>query len=122
MAYMSQQKKAELVAFAKPILDKYGLRGTFSVRHHMVIVCHITRGPIDFASQRNDWTGHESINVYHISSQWTDDARDALVELHAALNTGNHDNSDPMTDYFDVGWYVDINIGRWNRPYVLETP
>jgi hypothetical protein len=36
------------------------------------------------------------------------------------MNMGNHDNSDIMTDYFDVGWYVDVNIGLWNKPYILE--
>jgi hypothetical protein len=22
-----------------------------------------------------------------------------------------------MTDYFDVGWYIDIKIGKWDKPY-----
>jgi hypothetical protein len=34
--------------------------------------------------------------------------------------TGNHDRSDIQSDYFDVGWYVDVNIGSWNRPYEVE--
>jgi hypothetical protein len=25
-----------------------------------------------------------------------------------------------MTDYFDVGWYIDINVGKWNKPYQFE--
>ncbi len=33
--------------------------------------------------------------------------------------TDLYDNSDIMTDYFDVAWYVDINIGKWNKPYKL---
>jgi hypothetical protein len=36
------------------------------------------------------------------------------------LNTGNHDNSDSQTDYFDVGWYVDVKVGKWNKPYIVE--
>jgi hypothetical protein len=35
------------------------------------------------------------------------------------MNAGNHNRSDAMTDYFDVGWYVDVNIGKWNQPYIL---
>ena len=35
------------------------------------------------------------------------------------MNDGNHDRSDPQSDYFDVGWYVDVNIGKWNKPYTL---
>jgi hypothetical protein len=36
-----------------------------------------------------------------------------------AMNDGNHDNSDIQSDYFDVGWYTHINVGRWNKPYLL---
>jgi hypothetical protein len=32
---------------------------------------------------------------------------------------GNHDRSDSMTDYFDVGWYISINVGKWNKPYEM---
>jgi hypothetical protein len=24
-----------------------------------------------------------------------------------------------MTDYFDVGWYIEINVGKWNKEYNL---
>jgi len=41
-----------------------------------------------------------------------------LNELLVAMSTGNHDNSDIMTDYFDVGWYSNINIGQYHKPYV----
>jgi hypothetical protein len=33
------------------------------------------------------------------------------------MMVGNHDKSDVMTDYFNVGWYIDINIGKWDKPY-----
>ena len=33
------------------------------------------------------------------------------------MMVGNHNNSDISTDYFDVGWYIDINIGKWDKPY-----
>ena len=29
-----------------------------------------------------------------------------------------YDKSDAMVDYFDTAYYVDINIGKWNKPYV----
>ena len=41
-------------------------------------------------------------------------------ELIAAMK-GNmwYDNSDAMTDYFDTAYYIDINAGKWNKPYKL---
>lgn len=32
--------------------------------------------------------------------------KQALENILKVLNKGNHNNSDIMTDYFDVGWYV----------------
>jgi len=29
----------------------------------------------------------------------------------------NHDNSDSMTDYFDVGFYSYLNVGSYEKPY-----
>lgn len=28
-----------------------------------------------------------------------------------------YDNSDAMTDYFDTAFYMDVNVGDWNKPY-----
>jgi hypothetical protein len=60
------------------------------------------------------------VNVYHIDSHFTGRARQCLKELLAVMNMGNWDRSDIQTDYWDVGWYVDINVGRWNKPYIFE--
>jgi hypothetical protein len=30
-----------------------------------------------------------------------------------------YDNSDSMTDYFDTAYYLRINVGQFDRPYVL---
>jgi len=56
----------------------------------------------------------------HIKETYTGVAAEALNELKAAMMEGNHNNSDIQTDYFDVGWYISIDIGKWDKPYVLE--
>ena len=66
--------------------------------------------------------GYFDVNTYHIESQYEGKIKDFLVELRDAMNgkgstEQNHNNSDIMTDYFDVGWYIDIRIGRYDRPY-----
>jgi hypothetical protein len=57
------------------------------------------------------------VNPYHYESHFTGDAREFLTETLQAMNNGNHDNSDIQTDYFDVGWYIHVDIGRWDKPY-----
>jgi len=51
MAYMDQEKKAKIAANLKPILRKYGIKGSLSVRNHMAICLTITEGKIDFAKE-----------------------------------------------------------------------
>lgn len=142
MAYMSQERKKELAPGIKAVLKKYGVKGSIGVRNHSHLVVNITEGPIDFRQQwlseeppeyyrpekHAEWydylkrqidNGGLSINTYHIERNWEGECQKFLLELHEAMNGGNHDDSDIMTDYFNVGWYTDINIGKWEKPYKL---
>ena len=40
--------------------------------------------------------------------------------LKAMKGTKWYNKSDAMVDYFDIAYYMDINIGKWNKPYVLK--
>ena len=113
MAYFNQERKKEMAPAIKALLKKYGMKGSLAVRHHSTVVLNLNEGPIDF--------GGDSIqvNVYWIDKNYTGVAREFLEEAYAILMQGNHNRSDIMTDYFDVGWYVKINVGRWDRPYVF---
>lgn len=42
---------------------------------------------------------------------------DILKRIVDIMNVGNHDNSDIMTDYHDVGFYINLRIGDYNKPY-----
>jgi hypothetical protein len=114
MAYYNQEQKKAVEPKIKALLAKYGMKGSLSVRHHSSVVLTVKSGPIDF----DVWNGYTQVNVYWIDEHYTGKAREFLREAYAILMQGNHNNSDIQTDYFDVGWYVDINIGRWNKPYV----
>ncbi len=133
MAYMSQERKAQLAPAIKAALKKYGMKGTISVRNHSSLVVNIKSGKLDMIGnynattvQRQEQTArllgqardHLDVNPYWYHEHFTDDAKAFLTELFTAMNNGNHDRSDIQTDYFDVGWYVDVNIGSWNKPYV----
>lgn len=118
MAYMSQQKKKQLAPNIKEICQKHGIKATLSVRNHSTLVLTLRSGSIDFG---ND-IGIRSVNVYHYRNQMGDNQRAVafLDQVLVAMNDGNHDRSNIMIDYFDVGWYTDIKVGLWNKPYVLS--
>jgi hypothetical protein len=129
MAYFSQENKASKAPTIKAILKKYGLKGSLSVNNHSTLVLSIKEGKIDFIENLNEHCQHEprftpaknyiDVNPYWYKEHFTGTAKDCLTELLDAMNIGNHDRSDIQTDYFDVGWYVDIKIGNWDKPYIF---
>jgi hypothetical protein len=134
MAYMNQDRKARLAPAVKSILKRYGVKGTLSTDLRSISL-NIKSGTLDFIGNYNETVGAQpggfrlgspaeksiQINNYWYRDHFSDKViRKFLEEILRALNDGNHDNSDIQTDYFDVGWYVHVNVGKWNKPYVLE--
>lgn len=123
MAYIGQDKKKEIAALLKPVLKQYGVKGSLSIDHYSTLVFTIASGQIDFLE---DYTSppHDSyitVNPYWYHEHFSGKALRFLKDIFPILNKGNHDNSRAEIDYFDVGWYVNVKIGRWNKPYVLES-
>lgn len=118
MAWYNQERKKAVQPAMRKLLKEYGLKGSLSVQNHSTVVLTIKSGAIDFDNSRTDDSVRGAVNVYWIHEHWTGKAKEFLTKANDLLNIGNYDNSDAMTDYFDVGWYVDINVGRWNQPYV----
>lgn len=134
MAYMNGEKKALINKMLKPVLKKYGIKGTLSVRNHSTICLTLKSGSIDFIANSNrvcaashwqvhkGWrpntSGYADVNVYWYQDHYDGDAKAFLDEAMATLKSANwYDRTDAQIDYFDTAYYVDINIGRWNKPY-----
>jgi len=119
MAYISQKDKAELAPAIKRVLKKYGMKGSIAIKHHFSLVVNIQSGPLDFDHTHGD--GYTQVNTYNIDRHYTGIAKQFLNELVKAMKgTKWFDRSDIMTDYFHVAYYCEINIGKWNKPYVLD--
>ena len=43
-----------------------------------------------------------------------------VVEDVLEISVPNHDNSDIMTDYFDVGYYKSIYLGDYDKDYIYN--
>ena len=124
MAYMNQERKKVIAAGLKPIRAKYGVKASLSVRNHSTIVLKIREGDFDPAGDMchqppAGWDGPRlvDVNPYHYERHFGGRTLEFLKEAFAVLNNGNHDRSDIMTDYFDVGWYVVVRFGDWQTPY-----
>jgi len=132
MAYMNQQKKAIIAQNLKPILKKYNVKGTLSVRNNMSIALTVKSGEIDFIKNFNDTVAQQpggfrngslaekyiSVNTYWFQEHFSGKAKEFLAEAKSALmSAGWYDKSDAQYDYFDTAYYIDIDIGKWNKPY-----
>ena len=106
---MNQEKKKKLAPKIKEILKKYNMKGTLSVDNYSTLNLNLKSGSIDFGTDR--------INEYWYKDHFKDnpEALAFLSEVIPAMNVGNHDNSDMMTDYFDVGWYIGVRLGKWDK-------
>ena len=140
MAYFNQERKKERAPAIKAILKKYNVKGSLAVRNHMTFFLNIKSGSIDFienfiqtdidkpygnkmSTEQIEYIRKNrslDVNTYWYQEHYSGKAKSFLKEILTAMNGGNHDNSDIQTDYFDVGWYVDVNIGSWDKPYILE--
>ena len=126
MAYMTQDKKRTIAAALRHVVPA-GWKYSLSVRNHSTIIMQINAAPFDLikamaASEYFDPTTatHCDVNPYHVRAHCADECvADVLEAVLSALNTDNPDRSDSASDYFDVGHYVTLRIGAWNRPFAL---
>ena len=111
---MNQEKKKELAPNIKKALKKHNMKGTLSVDNYSTLRLTLQSGSIDF--------GTVNINEYWYKDHFSDnpEALAFLSEVIPAMNVGNFDKSDIQTDYFHVGWYISVNLGKWDKPYVLN--
>lgn len=140
MAYMNQERKARIATALKPILAKYGVKGSLSVRSHSSIVLTLKSGKIDFVENFIDTDANVShgrkmeqsqidylrknqtldVNPYWFQEHFSGKAKAFLTEAFRALKSADwYDESDAMTDYFNTAYYVDLNVGKWNKPYTV---
>jgi hypothetical protein len=131
MAYISQEEKKAKLIKLKPLFKEYGIRATLSIDHYSVLNLNIREGALDFLGQYRKWAlDHDLDNcpatraalknlnlLPYIDNQkyFSGSTRDFFIKACSILNEGNYNNSDSMTDYFDVGFYCYIKIGNYGE-------
>lgn len=140
MAYVSQELKAKLAPTIKAICKKYNVKATLAVRTHSTLVLNIKEGKIDFIENfiQTDKASHIGrkmsedqiahirknrsldVNTYWFQDHFSGKAKAFLAEIIPAMKGPDFfDHSDAQTDYFHCSHYIDVNIGRWNKPYIV---
>lgn len=138
MAYISTDEVKEI---RKSLKEKFGKNIKFSVRrdNYSCVVVTLVSGKINFFDGSMDSTdkyngrvhkfdGYAQINNYHTEfygkhSKLFEDINDIAKSAPANAEGGRawYDNSNAMIDYFDTAYYVNIHVGKWDKPYVCTT-
>ena len=150
MAYMNQQKKLCIADALKKVVPK-DWKYSLAVRHHSTIVMTIRAAPVNFMQLEAEHLRAElrcgrldgepndiaarigalergeveclTLDGYRMDKRFTGTEVAAIfANIVAALNIDNYDNSDPMTDYFDVGHYVTLQVGEYDKPFRYIPP
>lgn len=135
MAYMNQERKAQRAVKIKDICKRYSIKASLSVQNHSTLVLTVTQGRIDFIGNYNKVAGTRyqndplgfrpakdsiDVNPYWYQEHFSGKALSFLKEVIPAMYGDDYfDESDIQTDYFHCSHYIDVNIGRWNKPYAL---
>lgn len=145
MAFVNQELKKRI----KAGIDEYlanvkdiKLSYTFSVVHNTTLIMNIRSANVDLIEHIvNDFDTKDGVDLrvwqeridairkyrqYDISKDYDfffiKDKRinEVISKLYELINIENYDNSDTMTDYFNVGYYSHITIGKWDKPFIVK--
>ena len=110
MAYITAQE----VKVIRENLKKEFPKVKFSIRteHHISISVTLLSAPFEFVKGGTD----VQLNQYHYDKYENQDLFKKMLDI---INAKNHDNSDIMTDYCDVGYFVHLSQGSWDKPFKL---
>ena len=136
MANVSKEVITKARLALKALNKEYGIKATFSGKGDSTLYLTITEGKIDFISnfcenvkakrrqhdtqQVIDWVTKEqniSVNQYYLDSSFDGIALEYLEKAKSIMLVDHWDRSDIQSDYFNCAYYINISIGRWNKPY-----
>jgi hypothetical protein len=135
MAYMNQERKAKIKANLDKALKGTGVKYTLKCSD-LSITCTIKSAPVDFIANSNETCSadfyqvsrgftpntrrYEQVNPYHFKDHYSGEALALMTKIVNAMYSGDYyDNSDAQSDYFDTAYYAYVNVGRWDKPFVV---
>jgi hypothetical protein len=131
MAYMSQETKKAIAAELKKIMPK-AWKYSLAVRDHSTISLTIASAPIDLMKIVRESRAHgmrdsgrdnyAQLNQFYLSTEFkgNDEMCKLFEKIYSTLKGPEFfDHSDSQTDYFHVSHYISINLGKWDKPFIV---
>lgn len=119
--YYTRKELKEI--FAKWLKETYK-NCTFSIRlsDYNSIVINLLKA--DFNPFKDEMMYSYSLSRYdiHDDPQLNDRAKEMFSNIQSFCQSYNYDHSDLYSDYYDVGFYFNMNIGSGKTPFKVEVP
>ena len=140
MAYVTKEIITNARDAIKLLNKQYNVKATLSGVNTSSLTMKISAGAIDFIGNYCEnltkdrrgsdtvayvahakETGYLQVNHYYLDTSFSGVALEYLEAAKKILMADHWDESDIMTDYFHCAFYLNINIGAWDKPYVCTT-
>ncbi len=139
MAYITAE---EVSAIRKGLKAKFpGFKfGCRKSSGSLSVTVTVKSGPVDFIANFNEnlvkrgrpadplgprpAKDHLSVNQYWYKEHFDGVAAKVIGEMITIIKTAPdrkwYDNSDIQSDYFETAYYFNLEIGAWDKPYILQ--
>ena len=116
MAYITKEQVKEMRnKIKKQYPAKDGWKFSIRNENYSTISVEILKAPIDLLEDQD--SNYIQVNKFYPENYKHGKIFDKINKIY---NEGNFDHSDAMTDYFHVGWYSSLSVGRWDKPFQLS--
>lgn len=138
LAHVSKDVITKARAALKVLNKEYGIKTTLSGQGGSCMYLTVASGSIDFVdnyclhmlrnARMQDVDSsvayirkeqYINVNQYYLEDCFSGKALEYLQKANAIMHADHYDHSDIQSDYFNCAYYVNINVGRWNKPYKL---
>lgn len=116
MAYISTEEvKVIREELKKNFPSQLGWKLSIVRRDYLSLSISIIEAPFELRNDvKNDY---EQVNSHWISSRENKQSIPVLKKILKIANKKNYDRSDVKSDYFDVGFYLNLSIGHFGKPF-----
>ena len=116
MAYISTEEiKVIREELKKNFPSRLGWKLSIVRRDYLSLSISIIKAPFELRNDQNN--AYEQVNQYWIESRENKQSVPPLKKIFEIANKNNYNRSDVQSDYFDVGYYLNISIGHFGKPF-----
>lgn len=141
MAWVQKEVVTKVREALKVLNKEYGMKTSVSGTNSSSLKVRILSGKIDFIQNRIDMLTNDNryteaekahnikymtefnsgiqVNHYWLDTVFSGIALEYLEKLKAIMSVDHWDKSDIQSDYFNCAYFMNIDIGTWDKPYVV---